>query len=206
MIWRSSRHVWVVVQASALVLLGAAAVSAEEVVPPKPELHLEPDLIDRGAESTSFVLVERIVGFADDRVLLEVEGAREQAEDWLHQGGFSLLEEEDQHGHSSYVVMSDTFSRRLPTMRIRARMGRPQLSAGMRTGDRSPAIGVTVPWQRYTFELEGLNDGRLGYAVVGSARWGRPDRRLQYGIAMPLALSHGPSVGVILQVGLRFGN
>jgi len=204
MIWRS-RYVRVVVQASAFCLLCAFAALGEEVVPPKPELHLEPDLLDVGAESASFVLVDRVVGFAEDRVLLEVEGAREQAEDWLHRGGFSLLEEQDQHGRSSYVVMSDTFTRRVPTMRLRARMGRPQLSAGMRTGDQSPAIGVTIPWQRYTFELEGLNDGRLGYAVVGSARWSEPNRRLQYGIAMPVALSHGPSIGLILQVGLRFG-
>jgi hypothetical protein len=136
---------------------------------------------------------------------LEVEGAREQAQDWLHDGGFSLLEEKDQHGRSSYVVTAEALRRRVPTMRLRARMGRPQLSAGFRLNDQSPAIGVTIPWQRYTFELEGLNDRRLGYAFVGSARWSKPDQRLQYGLAMPVALSRGPSVGVILQLGVRFG-
>ena len=189
----------------AFCLLCAVAARGEEVVPPKPQLDLQPDLLDAGVESASFVLVDRAVSFAEDRVLLEVEGARDQAEDWLHQGGFSLLEERDQHGRSSYVVMSQTFSRRVPTMRIRARMGRPELSAGMRLNDESPAVGITVPWQRYTFELEGLNDGRFGYAVVGSARWSKPNRRLQYGVAMPVALSRGPSVGLILQFGVRFG-
>jgi hypothetical protein len=189
----------------ALCLLCAFAAHAEEVVPPKPQLDLQPDLLDHGWEGARFVLVDRVVGFAEDRVLLEVEGAREQAEDWLHRGGFSLLEERDQHGRSSYVVMSDTFTRRVPTMRVRARMGRPQLSAGMRLSDESPAVGLTVPWQRYTFELEGLNDGRLGYAVVGSARWSKPNQRLQYGVAMPVAFSHGTSIGVILQFGVRFG-
>jgi hypothetical protein len=185
--------------------LFCVAAQGEEVVPPKPKLNLQPDLLDAGLANTSFVLVERQVGFAEDRILLEVEGAREQTRDWLHSNGFSLLEEKDQHGRSSYLVMSDTFSRRVPTMRLRARMGRPQLSAGMRLDDESPALGVTIPWQRYTFEFEGLNDGRLGYAVVGSARWSRADRRLQYGVALPVALSSGPSVGVILQLGVRFG-
>lgn len=198
-----SRRVWVQV----LVLCFFCAVSAqgEEVVPPKPRLNLQPDPAYIAMATTSFVLLEHAVGFADDRILLEVDGAREQAEDWLHRGGFSMLEEKDQHGRSSYVVMSDTFSRQVPTMRVRARVGRPQLSAGLRPSDRSPAIGVTVPWQHYTFELEGLNDRRLGYAFVGSARWSQPDQRLQYGIAMPVALSRGPSVGVIFQLGVRFG-
>jgi hypothetical protein len=202
---RRIEHMRVLTRALVLCLLWASAVHGEEVVPPKPKLNLQPDLLDAGMKSTSFLLIEREVGFAEDRLLLEVEGAREQAEDWLHSGGFSLLEERDQHGRSSYVVMSETFTRRMPTMRIRARMGRPALSAGFRLSDESPAIGVTVPWQRFTFELEGLNDGRLGYAVVGSARWSKPDRRLQYGIAMPVALSHGLSLGVILQVGVRLG-
>jgi hypothetical protein len=181
------------------------AAHGEEVVPPKPRLNLQPDPAYFSTDTTSFVLLDRAVGFADDRILLEVDGAREQAQDWLHRGGFSMFEQKDQHGRRSYVVMSDTFSRRVPTMRMRARVGRPQLSAGLRPSDRSPAIGVTVPWQRYTFELEGLNDRRLGYAFVGSARWSRPDERFQYGIALPVALSSGPSVGVILQLGVRFG-
>jgi hypothetical protein len=202
---RRIEYVRIFIQASAFFLLCALSAQGEEVVPPKPKLNLQPDLLDAGMESTSFVLVDHEIGFAEDRVLLEVEGAREQAEDWLHSSGFSLLEQKDQHGRSSYVVMSETFTRRMPTMRIRARMGRPELSAGMRLSDESPAIGVTIPWQRYTFELEGLNDGRLGYAVVGSARWSRADRRLQYGVAMPVALSHGPSLGVIFQLGVRFG-
>jgi hypothetical protein len=202
---RRGKWMRILVQALALCLFCSFAALGEQVVPPKPKLHLDPDPLYIGGESTSFVLVDRAVGFAEDRVLLEVEGACEQAEDWLHRGGFSLLEERDQHGRSSYVVMSDPFSRQVPRMRLRARMGRPQLSAGMRTGERSPAIGLTVPWQRYTFELEGLNDGRLGYAVVGSARWSQPNHRLQYGIAMPVALSSGPSIGLILQVGVRFG-
>lgn len=197
-------HIRVLVLALATCLLSTLSAFAEEAVPPKPKLNLEPDLLEVG-DSTSFVLVDREIPFAEDRVLLEVDGAREQAEDWLHSGGFSLLEEKDPHGRSSYVVLSESFIHRVPTMRIRARMGRPQLSAGFRLDDESPAIGVMLPWQRYTFELEGIRDGRLGYAVVGSARWSRNDHRLQYGIAMPLAVSHGPSVGLILQVGVRFG-
>lgn len=191
--------------ALAFCLFCAVAVQGEEVVPPRPALNLQPDLLHSGVEHTSFVLVDRVVGSADDRILLEVEGAGRQAEDWLRNGGFSLFEEKDHHGRRSYVVMSETFTRRVPTMRIRARMGLPQLSAGMRPSGESPAIGVTVPWQRYMFELEGFNDRRLGYAVVGSARWSEANRRLQYGIAMPVALSRGPSVGFVLQVGVRFG-
>jgi len=191
--------------ALAFLLIGAVTVRGEEVVPPKPALNLQPDILPAGVEKASFVLVQRGVGSADDRILLEVEGAGRQAEDWLDDGGFSLFEERDQHGRRSYVMVSNTFSRRMPTMRLRARMGRPQLSAGLRPSGDSPAIGVTVPWQSYTFELEGLNDRRLGYAIVGSARWSEPNQRLQYGIAMPVALSSGPSVGLILQVGIRFG-
>jgi hypothetical protein len=190
---------------SVLNVFRVLAVQGTEIEPPRLQLHLQPDPIYLGPDSASFVLIDRDVGFADDRILLEVDGAREHAADWLHRGGFSMLEEKDGHGRKSYVMMSDSFARRLPTMRVRARIGRPQLSAGLRQSDRSPAFGVTVPWQRYTFELEGLNDRRLGYAFVGSARWSQEDQRLQYGIAVPMALSRGPSVGVILQLGVRFG-
>jgi hypothetical protein len=41
---------------------------------------------------------------------------------------------------------------------------------------------------------------------MGTVRWSDPHQRLQYGVAFPVALGHGPSVGVLLQLQMRLGD
>lgn len=138
-------------------------------------------------------------------VRMELQAARAQAEDWLKDAGLSLLEERDPEGRRRYQLTSDVLSDNWPLLRLRARLGRPELSAGLRVRRDVPAVGITVPWQRYAFELEGLADHDLGYAFTGSMRWSDPQGSVQYGLAFPLAFRGGASIGVLLQFGVRLG-
>jgi hypothetical protein len=136
---------------------------------------------------------------------LEAEGARVQAEDWLRDAGFSLLEERDVEGRRSYQVTSSTPTDESPGVRIHARVGLPQLSAGLQPRREVPAIGAMIPWNRYAFELEALDDRGVGWEVMGRVRWTNANEHVQYGVALPLALRGGPSVGLLFQVRMRWG-
>jgi hypothetical protein len=136
----------------------------------------------------------------------ELQAARALAEDWLRDAGMSLLEERDADGRRTYAVLSGKLAESWPMLRLRARVGRPQLSSGMRPRREAPAVGITFPWKTYTLELEGLDDRDLGYSLLGVFRWGDASRRVQYGVALPVALEDGPSVGALLQVRVRLGN
>ena len=134
---------------------------------------------------------------------LEIAGARAQAEDWLHANGLSLLEDRDSEGRRSYQVMSQNLATDSQTVQFHARLGGPQLSAGLRPRREIPALGITVPAQAYAFELEGVKDRALGTALMTRISWSGPQRRLQYGIAVPLAISGTHSIGVLFQLRLK---
>ncbi len=133
------------------------------------------------------------------RFYLEVDGAGAQARDWLHTAGFALFEQRDGEGRRSYQVMG-AVADDWPTVKLHARVGGPQLSAGLNPRREVPALGFTIPGETYTLELEGLKDRRLGTALMARIRWGDARQRVQYGIALPLAVSGTPSVGVLLQL------
>jgi len=147
----------------------------------------------------------RRVERARQRFRIELQRARAQAEDWLHDAGFSLLEERDSEGKRTYALLSGTLVADGPVIRFHARVGRPQLSAGLTVRRNRPAFGFTIPWQQYTVEMEALEDQELGYMLMGRFRWSDPQRRLQYGLAFPLSFEDGGSIGVVLQVHVRFG-
>jgi hypothetical protein len=135
-----------------------------------------------------------------NRLYLEVDGAGAQARDWLHTAGFALFEQRDSEGRRSYQVMSGAVADDLPTVHLHARVGGPQLSAGLNPRREVPALGFTLPTDSYTVELEGLKDRRLGTALMARIRWSDARQRLQFGIALPIAVSGTPSVGVLLQL------
>ncbi|HVO26074.1 MAG TPA: hypothetical protein VMW56_20860 [Candidatus Margulisiibacteriota bacterium] len=134
------------------------------------------------------------------RLYLEVDGAGSQARDWLHTAGFALFEQRDGEGRRSYQVMSGAVADDWPTIQLHARVGGPQLSAGLNPRREVPALGFTVPSASYTLELEGLKDRRLGTALMARMRWSDAQQRLQCAIALPVAVSGTPSVGVLLQL------
>lgn len=134
------------------------------------------------------------------RLYLEVDGARAQAEDWLHTAGFFLFEQRDSEGRRSYQMMSGALADDWPTVQLHARVGGPQLSAGLQPRRDVPALGLTIPGKTYTLELEGLKDRRLGTALMAHLRWSDARRRIQYGIAVPVALGGDHSVGVLVQL------
>jgi hypothetical protein len=148
---------------------------------------------------------DRPLGRSRHRFRLELEGARAQAQDWLHDGGFFLLEERDAEGRRSYEVRSHTLVTDWPVVRLRARVGQPQLAAGMRMRRNTPALGFTIPWQQYAFEFEGVEERSLGYLFLGTLRWADPSQRLQCGVAVPIAVGGNPSVGALLQIRMRIG-
>jgi len=139
------------------------------------------------------------------RLYLEIDGAGVQARDWLHTAGFALFEQRDSEGRRSYQVMSGAFADDWPTTKLHARVGGPQLSAGLNPRREVPALGFTFPSESYTLELEGLKDRRLGTALMARIRWGDARQRLQYGIALPVAVSRTHSVGVLLQLRITLG-
>jgi hypothetical protein len=149
--------------------------------------------------------IDRSVGKPRHWLRLEAEGARLQAEDWLRDAGFSLLEERDAEGRRSYQVVSSTPTDESPGARVHARIGLPQLSAGLRPRREMPAIGAMIPWHQYALELEALDERKVGWELMGRVRWSAPDEQLQYGIALPVAVRGGPSLGVLFQVRLRWG-
>ena len=198
----------VLTEAALLWILTAAALAADpsqqliaraEPVRPHVELFHNSD--------TAFRLftLDRFVGRTlRHRFHLELDGARAQAEDWLHSAGFSLLEERDAEGRRSYSVISAALTSDWPVIRMRARLGQPQVSAGLHARREMPAIGVMVPWEQYTFELEGIQDKVRGYLFMGTLRWSDPQQRVQYGIALPVGVGAAASVGALLQVRVRF--
>lgn len=140
------------------------------------------------------------------RFHLELNGARASAEDWLRDAGLSVREERDPEGHRSYTVLSDTLLSADPVIRLRAQVGRPELAAGLRLRQNSATLGLTIPWQRYVVELEGVDDRSLGCVFLGSLRWRDAHDHLQYGVAVPIAAGRAPAVGVLLQLHLQFSH
>jgi hypothetical protein len=197
----------VAVQAVALWLLTSEPSAGGDLIPTPRARPAEINLfLQFDTPSSSRPLaVDRYLRQPPHWLHLEAQGARLQAEDWLRDAGFSLLEERDSEGRRSYQVISSTPTDESPGVRFHARIGLPQLSAGLEPRRNMPAIGAMIPWKRYAFELEGLNEHRLGWELMGRARWSAPDEHLQYGIAIPLAVRGGPSVGVLFQVRMRWG-
>jgi hypothetical protein len=136
---------------------------------------------------------------------LELEGARAQAEDWLHDAGFSLLEERDGNGRHGYAVISGALVSAGPIIRLRARFGERHLPASMSVRSEMPAIGITMPWRQYSLEFESMQDATLGYVLMQSIQWSAPQQRIQWGFALPIAVRHGPSAGILLQLRVRLG-
>jgi hypothetical protein len=133
---------------------------------------------------------------------LEIAGARAQTEDWLHANGLSLLEDRDGEGRRSYEVLSHNLAMDWQAVQVHARLGGPQLSAGLRPRRDIPALGITIPTRAYAFEFEGVKDRSLGTALMTRMSWSAPERRLQYGIAVPIAISGTHAIGVLLQLRL----
>jgi hypothetical protein len=142
---------------------------------------------------------------ARHRFKIELEGARVRAENWLHDAGFSLLEGRDAHGKRTYTVISGPLTWHWPALRFRTRFGHPPLSAGLDPRRNTPAVGFVLLLEQVTLEFEGLDDKELGYTLMGVLRWAGRNDRVQYGIAVPIALEAGGSAGALLQVRLRLG-
>lgn len=134
---------------------------------------------------------------------LQLSGARSRASDWMRDTGFSLLKDRDSHGSSRYTMATGALTTKWGSFHLRARVGRPELSAGLRPRRRAPAFGITVPWDQFTFEVEAMDDREFGYSVLTGLRWSHADRRVQYGVALPLSVGDGPSVAAILQILIR---
>lgn len=121
----------------------------------------------------------------------------------MDDSGFSLLRDRDSQGSRRYTMASGALTTKWASFHLRARVGRPEMSAGLRPRRHAPAFGVTVPWDQFTFELEALDDKEFGYSVLSGLRWRPADGRVQYGLAMPVSVGGGPSVAGILQVLIR---
>jgi len=134
------------------------------------------------------------------RVNLEASGARTNARDWLHNAGFTFLEERDPEGHRSYTLLSSALAESAPVIRLQARIGRPQVAAGLQQDHNSTTVGLTIPWEQYVAELEGVDDRTLGRACLGSLRWHDAHDRVEYGVAVPFTTRNGAAVGVLVQV------
>lgn len=194
----------VLAQTAVLCVLTAPAGAADSDPPSawfqRPPIELFQN-VDRAVRVFS---INPRVGGSQHRYRLELEGARAQAQDWLHEAGFSLLEERDVEGQRSYAVLSGALVAEWPMVRLRLRMGAPQLSAGLRVRQSVPAVGLTIPWRDYAFDLEGVQEKNLGYLFMATLSRTDPHGRFQYGIAFPMAVGSGPSVGALLQVRMRF--
>jgi hypothetical protein len=137
-----------------------------------------------------------------DWIKLQLSGARSQATHWIEDSGFSLLRDRDSRGSQRFTMAAGALTTKWASFHLRARVGRPEMSAGLRPRRQYPAFGVTVPWDRFTFELEALNDKDFGYSILSGFRWHQGDGRVQYGVAMPFSVGH-PEVAAILQVLIR---
>ncbi len=187
-----------------LVCILTVARAAADPLPPQTTRQPPVELFQNTDSAARLFTFDHSVGRSRHRFRLELAGARTQAEDWLHDAGFSLLEDHDVEGHHTYAVVSGALITDGPAVQLRARLGQPALSAGMRLRSDRPAIGVVLPSAPYSFEFEGLEDRTLGYVLMGTLRWSDPQQRVQYGLALPLAVGRGPSMGALLQLRVRF--
>jgi len=197
----------VFVQAVALWVLAASSSAGSDTLPAHPARPKEIELLHlTEARGAPRLVVREPVRRVRHRFSAEMNGARAQAEDWLRTSGFSLLESRDSEGRRSYELISGTLASQAPAMRFHTRIGRPRLSSGLRPSRKVPALGLTIPGDTYTVELEGLRDSDFGWALMGSVRWGDPHQRVQYGIALPIMVGDTSSVGALLQLRVRFGD
>jgi hypothetical protein len=196
-----------------LAILFLSALPAFGQSPTSPE-----DLLDKSKNTEAILLHERWWAWEPvsdamrptevhgpvDWIKLQVSGARSQAADWLEDGGFSLLKDKDPYGSKRFTFATGALTTKWASFHFRARIGRPEMSAGLRPKRHSPAFGVTVPWNRFVLEIEALDDGEFGYSLLTGLRWTPgADRRVQYGVAVPVSLDGSPSAAAILQVLIR---
>lgn len=134
---------------------------------------------------------------------LQLSGARSQAADWMADGGVSLLKDRDAHGSKRFTMASGALTTKWASLHFRARVGRPEMSAGLQPRRHAPAFGVTIPWDQFTLELEAMDDKDFGYSLLTGMRWSQPGRRVQYGVALPMSIGDDPSVAAILQILIR---
>jgi len=191
-------------EATLLCILTVAR-GAADPLPPQTTRQPHVELFQNADNAARLFTFDHTVGRSSHRFRLELAGARAQAEDWLHDAGFSLLEERDVEGHHTYAVLSGALITDGPVVQLRARLGQPAFSAGMRVRSDRPALGIVLPAAPYSFEFEGLEDRSLGYVLMGTLRWSDPTQLVQYGISLPLAVGRGPSMGALLQLRVRFG-
>lgn len=195
-----------VLQTMVLWLLAAGSSFGADQLPSLQDRPASLDLFHLAdVPSARALAVGQLGGKARQRFYVELAGARSQAQDWARDAGFQLLEDRDGEGRRTYQLISGTLGSEWTPVRLHARLGLPQLSAGMRQRRNVPAFGASIPWQRCALEIEALQDRRLGWAVMSRFHWSDPKQRLQYGVALPLKIGGSPSVGVLLQLTLRWG-
>lgn len=190
----------VVMQAAVMWLFTSTPGMASDTAPAVPTQRIVLDLFHSEDKRLPIQPSARLLQQPRHRLFLEVDGARAQAKDWLHTAGFSLFEQRDSEGRRSYEVMSGTLANDWPSLQLHARVGGPQLSAGLRPRREVPALGLTIPGDGYTFEFEALKDRSLGTALMARVRWGDAGQRIQYGVAVPLMLGGTHSIGALIQV------
>src|SRR5439155_481204 len=139
----------VAVQAVALWLMSAEPSAGDDTIPVPRARPAQINLfLQVDTHSVRPLAADRYLRQVPHWLHLEAAGARVQAEDWLRDAGFSLLDERDSEGRHSYQVISSASADDGPTVRVHARFGLPQLSAGLRPRREMPAVGAMIPWQR----------------------------------------------------------
>jgi len=190
-------------EALMLGLMVAVAEAADPPPAPTPRSHRRIQIFQMREAVAAPPLLAHLINPLPQHLNLEVDGARSSAEDWLHDAGFSLLEQRDGEGQHSYTLLSGSLAEAAPLVRFQARIGRPELAPGLRLNHNSASVGLTIPTPQYAIELEGVDNRGAGYGFLGSVRWHDPHDHLQYGVGIPVA-TKGAAVGVLFQVGVKF--
>jgi hypothetical protein len=139
-----------------------------------------------------------------DWIRLQLSGARDQPAEWMEDGGFSLLKDRDPYdGSKRFTFASGALTTKWASVHLRMRLGRSDIDPWPQRRQRWSAFGVTIPWDRFTLEIEALDDNEFGYSVRTGLRWAPTDQRVQYGVALPVSVGGGPSVAAILQILIR---
>jgi len=190
----------VLAEALLLGLVTAMAAAADPPAAPLPRSHRRIQLFQAREVGGASRLTGAAIAPLPQRFTLEMAGARSNAQDWLHDAGFSLLEDRDSEGQRSYTLQSGTLASTAPLVHLQARVGRPELAAGLRLNHNSASVGLTMPLPHSVIEIEGVDNRGAGYGFLGSLRWHDARDRLQYGVALPVAIGKGAAVGVLFQL------
>lgn len=118
--------------------------------------------------------------------------------------GVSLRRDVDSFGYRRYTLLFSALSNREASFEIRARVRKPEKRLGDTHSRRTLALGFAVPWRQYGFELEAVDDGTLGRALLGSVRWTDDSDRFGCGVTVPIAAPRGLAGAVIVQLVYRF--